>query len=443
MTTRAEQGVPLDRNAIDSILEKRNVDPAKATIREMTTAVAEIESQLGCRYLRMEFGIPGLDPDPLAGRAEAEAHKDPRVIATYPPIAGLPRLKEAASVFGKQFLNLEIPAEFVIPTVGSMQGGFLSQAVAGRRDPKKDRILFIDPCFSVHRTQCRFLGLKEASVDLYDRDVWLDRVEDVCRKGDVGAVLYSSPNNPTWVILKDAELERLGRICDKYDVIAVEDSAYLGMDFREDYSVPGKPPYPPTIANHTGNYILLISGSKIFSFAGQRVGMAFLSPSLSKKEFPGLARHFGYTKFWDAFVMSGIYCVTSGVSSTPQIGLAAFLEAASSGELRFLETAREYGRRAHFMRDVMMKNGFHLVYDHDLGEPLADGFFFTFAYPGMTGARLVRELLYYGISATTLEIARSSRSEAVRACVSLIGEKDFPLFQQRIETFRRDHPARG
>ena len=318
MTTRAAQAVPLDRKVIDSVLKQRNVDPAKATIREMTTAVAEIESRLGFRYLRMEFGIPGLNPDPLGGRAEAEAHKDFRTIATYPPITGIPLLKEAAGVFVKKFLNLDIPAEFIIPTVGSMQGGFLSQAVAGRRNPKKDRILFIDPCFSVHRMQCRFLGLKEASVDLYDRDTWLDRVEDICRKGDVGGILYSTPNNPTWVILKDEELKRLGQICDKYDVIAIEDSAYLGMDFREDYSVPGKPPYPPTVARHTENFILLISGSKIFSFAGQRVGLAFLSPALSKKEFPGLARHFGYTKFWDAFVMSGAYCTTSGVAVTPQ-----------------------------------------------------------------------------------------------------------------------------
>jgi aspartate/methionine/tyrosine aminotransferase len=420
----------------------RGVDPAKATIREMVMLVADIEAKLEFRYLRMEFGVPGLDPDPLAGRAEAEAHKDLRMIATYPPITGLPRLKNAASAFVKNFLNLDIPPDFVIPTVGSMQGGFISQAVVGRRDPRKNRILFIDPCFSVHRMQCRFLGLQEASVDLYERDKWLDRVEEIVKQGDVAGILYSSPNNPTWVILKDAELKRLGAICDKYDVVAIEDSAYLGMDFRQDYSVPGKPPYPPTVANHTKNYILLISGSKIFSFAGQRVGMSFLSPELSKREFPGLKQHSGYTKFWDAFVMSGIYCSTSGASTTPQIGLAAFLEAASKGELKFLDTAREYGERAKVLRKVMMENGFRLVYDHDLGEPLAYGFFFTFAYGKMTGAELVRELLYYGISATTLEIARSSRLEAVRGCVSMIGKKDFALFEERIKAFRRDHPAR-
>jgi hypothetical protein len=53
--------------------------------------------------------------------------------------------------------------------------------------------------------------------------------------------------------------------------VVIEDLAYFGMDFRKDISKPGVPPYQPTIAKYTDNYILLISTSKVFSYAGQRI----------------------------------------------------------------------------------------------------------------------------------------------------------------------------
>jgi aspartate/methionine/tyrosine aminotransferase len=424
---------------IDRIISKRNVNMENATIREMVLLVADIEKELACRFLRMEFGIPGLSPHKESLDAEVKALQNPRITATYPPVAGLPVLKEAGSLFIRKFLDLEIPAEYVIPTVGSMQGGFLAQAVVGRMHEGRKRIAFIDPCFSVHRIQSRFLGLEEASIDLYDRANWLNHLEEVLKKGDVAGVLYSTPNNPSWMILTESELERLGELCEKYDVVAIEDVAYLGMDSRRDYSMPGEPPYPPTVAKYTDNYILLISGAKIFNYAGQRVALAYLSPKLAQKEFPALKKYFGYTNLLNAFVLSGIYCTTSGVSVGPQHGLAALVKKASQGELNFIEATSEYADRARFMKKIFTENGFSLVYKDDLGEPLADGFFFTLSYPKLDGAALVRELLYYGISSTTLAIARSCRTEAIRACVSMITKEDFGVFEERVRAFRRDH----
>ncbi|HLG18856.1 MAG TPA: pyridoxal phosphate-dependent aminotransferase [Bdellovibrionota bacterium] len=435
-----ELDVPFRRDVVDTVIQDHRIDFERASIRQMVAAVSEIEKRLSCRYLRMEFGIPGFDPIPIGPESEIGALRRSKVPGMYAPIAGLPILKEEGAKFFKNFLDIDIPADCVIPTTGSMQGGFLAQAVAGRCDPKRDRILYIDPCFSVHRMQRRFLGLKEASVDLYDRTQWLDRAEAICAKGDVAAVIYSTPNNPTWVILTENELQRLGEICTKYDVIAIEDQAYFGMDMRKDYSVPRQPPYPPTVARHTPNYVFLLSGSKIFSYAGQRVALAYLSPSLVKREFPGLETWFGETRFFDAYVMSGLYCTTTGVAHTPQYGLAGFLAKANKGEFNFIQNVSEYSERAKVLKSIFLSNGFHLVYAEDVGEPLADGFFFTFAYPGMTGAELVGGLLYYGISATALTIACSSRKEAVRACVSLIGKEDYKLFESRIKKFAKDHP---
>ena len=92
------------------------------------------------------------------------------------------------------------------------------------------------------------------------------------------------------------------------------------------------------------------------------------------------------------------------------------------------------------MKRLFLDNGFRLVYDNDLGEPLADGFYFTIAYPGFDdGNELLKELLHYGVSAITLETTGSCRTEGLRACVSLVGDEQFPVLGDRLAKFRRDH----
>ena len=52
----------------------------------------------------------------------------------------------------------------------------------------------------------------------------------------------------------------------------------------------------------------------------------------------------------------------------------------------------------------------------DMDEPIADGFYFTISYPGMTGKELLEELLYYGISAISLDITGSDRRRIKSMC---------------------------
>ena len=89
-------------------------------------------------------------------------------------------------------------------------------------------------------------------------------------KGDICCLIYSNPNNPAWICLTDDELKTIGELATKYDVIVLEDLAYFAMDFRVDLSKPYEPPFQPSVAKYTDNYIMHISGSKAFSYAGER-----------------------------------------------------------------------------------------------------------------------------------------------------------------------------
>lgn len=91
------------------------------------------------------------------------------------------------------------------------------------------------------------------------------------------------------------------------------------------------------------------------------------------------------------------------------------------------------------MKKMFTDNGFKIVYDKDLDEPIADGFYFTFAYPGFSGTELLEKLVYYGISAISLAITGSDRTEGIRACVSLVGRDQFPDLEYRLRRFHEDH----
>jgi len=119
--------------------------------------------------------------------------------------------------------------------------------------------------------------------------------------------------------------------------------------------------------------------------------------------------------------------------------VTAILKAANDGEFNIVDEVREYGERAGIMKDLFQKYGFSLVYDRDIDKPVADGFYFTISYPGFTGAQLLKKLLYYGISAITLEITGSERIEGLRACVSQTAMEQMPLLEERLKRFNKDH----
>ena len=434
---------PLSRELVEELKQRLRITPENASIREMKKLVSAIEQQTNLSFIKMEFGIPGLPAPKEAVDGMIQGMKDNSHTHQYPPFDGLPELKQEAARFIRLFLGLDIPVQSCIPTVGSMQGGFIAMAIAGRAQAGKDTILFLDPGFPVNKIQARFLGLRSASIDVHDKrgDDLLAAVEQRLQQGDIAAVLYSNPNNPAWIVFNDYELHGLGALLNRYQAIAIEDLAYFAMDFREDYSVPGRPPYPPTIANHTDLYFLLISSSKVFSLAGERVAIAVVSPKMWGLRRPDLLPYFNTDDLGYAFIHGGMYPTTSGVPQSSQRALLAVLQAVNNGERDLLGLARTYGERAKAMKAIFLRNGFYLVYDNDMGEPLADGFYFTLGYPGMNSSQLINELLLYGISAISLGITGSHRDDGIRACVSLVAASRFQDLEERVTRFYHDHPT--
>jgi len=417
----------------------RNV--GKATIREIKRLINGIEEETGDKFIRMEMGVPGLAPTAIGVEAEIKALQN-GVAAIYPDIEGIPVLKKEAARFAKLFLDIDVDPSNCIPTVGSMQGGFAAFLTFSKIYKEKDTTLFIDPGFPVHHQQHRVLGLPFESFDVYNyRGAKLrDKLESYFIKGNIHSLLYSNPNNPSWICFTEKELSIIGELANKYNVIIIEDLAYFGMDFRKDYSKPGQPPFQPTVAKYTDNYVLLVSSSKIFSYAGQRIGIMIVSAKLFNTQSANLLWCYTTDIVGRALIYGTVYALSAGTSHSTQYALAAMLKAVNDGTFDFIEVVKEYGEKAKIMKQMFIKNGFHIVYDKDEDDPIADGFYFTFAYPGFTGEELLEELIYYGISAIALNITGSEREEGIRACVSLVKREQLPILEERLHRFYQQHP---
>lgn len=413
----------------------------KASIREIKRLVDNIETASGKKFVRMEMGVPGIPASAIGIEAQCKALQS-GVAAIYPEIDGTPALKSEIARFVKNFLDIDVKPVNCLPTVGSMQGGFACFMTLNRMDVKKDTTLFIDPCFPVHKQQCRVLGVKHIGFDVYNYrgEKLRAKLESYLKEGNISSILYSNPNNPSWVCFTHEELQIIGELANKYNVVIVEDLAYFAMDFRKDYSKPGLPPYQPTVAKYTDNYILLISSSKAFSYAGERIGMMVISDKIFNTVAPDLKRFYAFDQFGKAMVFGTIYSLSSGTSHSAQYALEAMLKAVNDGKLDFVAQVREYGEKARIMKKMFTDNGFNIVYDKDLNDPIADGFYFTISYPGFTGEELIEEFMYYGISAISLAITGSERTEGLRACVSLVLRSQFPDLEERLKVFYENHP---
>ncbi len=432
----------VDKDIVDKYINQLGIekDISSSTIREIVRLVNLIQKETGIQYVRMEMGVPGLPTPDFLLEAERKAIRND-VTSKYPMIEGDAKLKSEMARFIKLFMNLDVKAEHCVSAVGSMQSAMALFLTINRMHEKQNKILFIDPGFPVQKQQCDVLGIDYETFDVYDfrGEKLRDKIESYLKTGEFSGLIYSNPNNPTWISFTERELRIIGELATKYNVIAIEDLAYFGMDFRTDYSQPGVPPYHPTVANYTDNYVIMFSASKIFSFAGERIGMIIVSPHIFDVEYEGLKRNFKIPKFGYSLIYGSLYTLSAGVNHSAQKAFADMLEAVNDGKYNFVEGVKPYAERAKIMKKMFLDNGFKIVYDKDEDQPISDGFYFTFSYPGMDGNTLLKELLYYGISAISLKITGSERTEGMRACVSQVVPELFGTLEKRLIEFRKDH----
>lgn len=429
------------KTIIDSSLIRREMQKLEVTslddlsIRQLVSLVKTFERESGEEFIHFEIGVPGLPPSQVGVEAQKRA-LDKGVAAVYPSLEGEPELKDAAARFIRTIIGAEVEPQHCIPTVGSMQGTFASLMAVAALDGKKDTILYIDPGFPVQKTQADVLGIRREAFDLYNyrAERLAPKLEEYLSTGRIAAILYSNPNNPSWMCLTEQELQTIGELANKYECVVIEDLAYLTMDFRKGVNPATGLPTQVSVTPWAKDYILLMSASKIFSYAGERIAVACISPHLFTRKSENLKERYGLPSFGNVFVHRLIYTLSSGVSHSAQMALAEMLAKALEGSYNYREEVREYALRTERIREILARHNFHLVYDRDVDEPLGSGFFFTIGYKDMKGGELLERLLQCGISGIVLS-STGSDYEGIRACSSAIKPHHYDLLDERLAMF--------
>ena len=198
---------PISKDVIDGAIESIGIrDFSRATIREVVAVAQKAEAVSGVEFIKMEMGVPGLPPAAPGLKAQIAA-LERGIPQLYPNINGLPELKEEASRFIKAFIGVDVAAEGCVPVCGSMQGTYASFLTCAQ-SRENGTILFIDPGFPVQKQQCVVMGVPYETFDVYDfRGEKLGpKLESYLEKGNIAAIVYSNPNNPSWVCLREDEL---------------------------------------------------------------------------------------------------------------------------------------------------------------------------------------------------------------------------------------------
>ena len=432
---------PIESSVLNQVLQEKTINNLDvASIRDIVDISDNLQKLSGIEFLRMEIGSPGLPSPEIGIKAQQDALAK-GVAMQYASVHSIPELKKEASRFVKSFVGIDVPPSCCVTTVGSMQGGMVSMIAAMQAMPNKDTLLFIDPGFAVQKLQCGVLGYNYVTFDIYQhRAEKLEaKLRQMINQNKICAIIYSNPNNPTWMCLTEAELSVIGKLATEFDLLVIEDLAYFCMDFRLNLATPMAEPYQPTVARYTDNYVMHISSSKTFSYAGERISLAVISPNLYQRDFENYRSVYNNTKFGTVYINGIIYALSSGCSHSAQYALCAMMKAANDGAFDFVSNIKQYGERANRLKKIFLKHGFNIPYELDGDNPIADGFFFTLNYGDMESHELLYNLLRHGISATTLKTTGAEK-QGIRACTSMTPDSIIDKVEERLIFFTKEFP---
>ncbi len=421
-----------DRKKIDCIIKSTGLDYDEFSIEEFWSAIEHLERTLNFQYIRMDFGVPGLTPPETSLSAHQQTFQHGQIPQQYPPYSGVPQLTAAMAEFIGNRLNTKISSRNIFVTCGATQALFVAQAVAAKLKAKANSVAFLTPNYPPMCTQARFLGMEISTIEVdYRKGVSLiGAIRTVFETGKVAAFCWASPSNPSWRVLNDEELLGIANLCKEFNVIPIEDLTYIGMI---DSTNNVKQVCLPSIARYADDYLLVLSTSKMLSYAGERIGFLVGSDSLLDKKSNSLKAAFEVNSVRRA-CGSLIFNTTGGAPHSAQYAVTSIIKAINRGDYDLDKALSIYLKRAKKLKQLLNKHGFYLIYSQNNDEDL-NGFYVSFAYPGLSEMELLQELLYLGVTVLPLSIFGSQRRDGVRACVGRLSEDKLDILEERLVKF--------
>jgi aspartate aminotransferase len=254
--------MPTDPAARQPQLSSRGRTMPSSPIRFLEPAAQQARER-GRRILHLNIGQPDIEtPDEAwtAIRSYAES------VLAYSPSAGYVRLRERLAGHYST-LGAPVSPEQVVVTTGGSEA--ILYGLLALCDPG-DELLIPEPFYTNYNQFAHMAGcvVRPVTTDIHDG---FHLPPDERFEAEIGprtrAIVLCNPGNPTGVVFRPDELERMASLAARHGLTLIGDEVYRDFvyDGREHHSVLGLP-------GIERQAVLIDSMSKRFSACGARVG---------------------------------------------------------------------------------------------------------------------------------------------------------------------------
>jgi aspartate/methionine/tyrosine aminotransferase len=247
-----------------------------ATGTTIFTVMSALANQHGA--INLGQGFPDYDGPADVIEAAAAALKDGR--NQYPPMTGVPELRQAVAAANRRFYGLDVdPDREVVVTSGATEA--ITACLMAVLNPG-DEVVLIEPLYDTYLPVVRLLGAVPKLVRLNPPKWELPRAELAAAFGPkTKAILFNTPMNPTGKVFTAAELAFLADLVQRHDCYAICDEVYEHLTYDGWRHMPLM-----TLPGMRGRCMRVGSAGKTFSLTGWKVGYvtcdAALQPNVAK-----------------------------------------------------------------------------------------------------------------------------------------------------------------
>jgi N-succinyldiaminopimelate aminotransferase len=250
--------------------------PANALMSGLGTTVFEVMSALARQHQSVNLGQGFPDDKGPQEVRQAAAEYLLNGHNQYPPMMGIPELRQAIAEHAKRFQGLDIDWQSeVLVTSGATEA--LGDCLFGLIEPG-DEVVLIEPLYDSYLPIVRRAGGVAKLVRLEPPTWRLPRDELAAAFSDrTKLILFNTPMNPCSKVFDRDELEFIAGLCLKFDAYAVCDEVYEHIIFddlrhRSIMTVPGMRERTARIG----------SAGKSFSVTGWKVGYVTAAAEMLK-----------------------------------------------------------------------------------------------------------------------------------------------------------------
>lgn len=248
--------------------------PANALLSQMGTTIFTIMSALATEHgaINLGQGFPDTDGPADVIAAAAAALQDGR--NQYPPMTGMPELRQAVAVANHRFYGITAdPMTEVVVTSGATEA--ITACLMALLNPG-DEVVVIEPLYDTYLPVIRMLGATARLVRLTPPSWELPRAALAAAFAPrTKAILLNTPMNPTGKVFTAAELAFIADLMVRHDTYAICDEVYEHLTYDGWRHIPLM-----TLPGMRDRCLRVSSAGKTFSLTGWKVGYVTGSAAL-------------------------------------------------------------------------------------------------------------------------------------------------------------------